>query len=133
MADCSCDFCGHDNKCPYAYNESDCYVETIKASKAIVDDDFKAFLAKLEKINEDMCDDNIRILIGTMRKMVNCSEKTLPAWATKKASICEAVLLSPDYGRKDDCSLCVHEHENFGDNVHCKKCKNEGENKEESL
>lgn len=85
MADYSCDFCTRDNQCPYAYDQLDCYVETIKAARAFVDDEFKAFLAKLEEKNEDMDDDNIDVLIRHMRNIVSDSEQPLPDWATQEA------------------------------------------------
>ena len=32
----------------------------------------------------------------------------------------------------DKCSVCVYEHENWGDNEHCRKCKKEDkENREQ--
>lgn len=40
----------------------------------------------------------------------------------EETAVCKAVLLTPDYGREDDCSLCVHEHENWGNNEHCRAC-----------
>lgn len=43
---------------------------------------------------------------------------------TEETAVCSAVLLTPDYGREDDCSLCVHEHENWGNNEHCRACSN---------
>ena len=84
MADCSCDFCSHDSVCPYAYDESDCVIETIKAAKVIVDDEFKSFLAKLDKANEDLCDENVDVLICTMRVIVVDSERVLPDWAMEE-------------------------------------------------
>ena len=84
MADCSCDFCTRDNHCPYAYNESDCRVETIKAAKVVVDDKFKAFLANLEEKNKDMYDDSIARVIWSMREVVRDSEMPLPDWAIQE-------------------------------------------------
>ena len=83
MADYSCEFCLHDNHCPYAYNQLDCYVETIKSARSFVDDEFKSFLAKLEEKNEDVCDDNIDVLIRTMRNIVLDSKQLLPDFATQ--------------------------------------------------
>ena len=34
----------------------------------------------------------------------------------------EPLLLETSYGREDDCSLCVHEHENWGNNPYCNSC-----------
>ena len=84
MADCSCDFCTHDNHCPYAYNESDCYIEAIKAARVVVDDEFKALLSTLEEKNENMYDDSIARLIWSMREVIRNSEMPLPDWATQE-------------------------------------------------
>ena len=84
MADCSCDFCTHDNHCPYAYNESDCRIETIKAARVVVDDEFKAFMAKIEEKNEDMYDDSVDRLIRSMRELIRNSEMTLPDWVNQE-------------------------------------------------
>lgn len=32
------------------------------------------------------------------------------------------------YGSDDPCAICVHEHENWGNNEHCKKCKDKYNN-----
>lgn len=85
MADYSCDFCTHDNHCPYAYDELDCMVETIKAARVIADDEFQTFLAKLEEKNENLCDDNLDVLIRYMRNIIIDSNRTLPDWATQEA------------------------------------------------
>lgn len=85
MADCSCDFCTRDNYCPYAYNESDCRVATIKAAKLVVNEEFKALLANLEKKNEDLFDDSIARVIWSMREVVSDSKMDLPGWAMQEA------------------------------------------------
>lgn len=84
MADCSCDFCAHNNQCWYAYDHPECYVETIKAARVIADDEFQTFLAKLEEKNEDLCDDNVDVLIRYMRNIVCDSNRVLPDWATQE-------------------------------------------------
>lgn len=87
MADYSCDFCVHDNQCPYAYDQLDCFVETIKSAKAIVDDEFETFLAKMVEKNEDICDDNLDVLIQNMRNIICDSKRPLPDWATQAISV----------------------------------------------
>ena len=84
MADYSCDFCEHNNQCRYAYDQLDCLVETIKTARVIADDEFQAFLAKLIQKNEDLCDDNLGVLIRYMQNIVLDSNRTLPEWATQK-------------------------------------------------
>ena len=86
MADCACDFCCHENDCPYAYDNSDCYVETIAAARAVVDEEFKALCAKITAKNEGLGDDSIDILVRRMKSVIHDSEQVLPeypGWQTK--------------------------------------------------
>ena len=84
MADCACDFCIYNNQCPYAYNESDCYVETVKTSKVIVDDEFKTFLSKIKNLKEDVCNENVNEIIQIMLRIINDSEQPLPDFERKE-------------------------------------------------
>lgn len=40
----------------------------------------------------------------------------------EETDTCRAVLLPTGYGQEDSCSLCTHEHENWGNNQHCRAC-----------
>lgn len=86
MADCSCEWCRHerDGDCPYVYDSSDCFVETIKAAKAVVDDEFEIFLSKLEEKNKALDDVRIEVLIERMRSIVYDSKQPLPEWAMRE-------------------------------------------------
>lgn len=78
MSDCSCDWCERDAVCLYSYENSFCYVETIKAARAIVDTDFQALASKIEEKNKELCDDNIDVLVRNMRYIIHCSNDPLP-------------------------------------------------------
>lgn len=36
----------------------------------------------------------------------------------------DPITLNNSYGQEDECSLCVHEHENWGNNIYCRDCPN---------
>ena len=74
MADCSCDFCKFDEKCPYANAESDCEIVTINNAKKIVDLDFISFYEKLKDKNEDLYDDYLDVLVRQMREIISSSK-----------------------------------------------------------
>ena len=46
--------------------------------------------------------------------------------------ICEAVFV-PECYVGGTCNLCVHEHENWGDNQHCQNCNNRLRRKGENI
>ena len=78
MADCSCDFCKFDEKCPYAYDESDCEAIAIKNAKSIVDLEFITFYEKLKEKNETLDDDYIEMLIKQMDNIIYNSRRPIP-------------------------------------------------------
>ena len=78
MADCSCDFCKFDEKCPYAYDESDCAVLAIKNAREVVDLEFITFYEKLKVKNETLDDDYVEILISQMDNLIYNSRRPIP-------------------------------------------------------
>ena len=84
MADCSCDFCKFDKKCPYAYTESDCEVVTIKNAKKLSTEEFIVFYEKLKSINEDLYDDYLEQVIWTMSQIISNSKKDIPEFILKE-------------------------------------------------
>ena len=84
MADCDCQYCHREDYCPVVYEGYNCRINTIKAAKAVVDDEFKAFLAKMEVKNKDMTDDSIEMLIDRMKWIIRDSEEQLPEWALRE-------------------------------------------------
>lgn len=84
MADCSCDFCKFNEKCPYAYAESDCEVETIKNAKKIADPEFTVFYEKLKDKNEGLCDDYLDVLVRQMREIISNSKRDIPEFILKE-------------------------------------------------
>lgn len=84
MADCSCDFYSFDEKCPYAYAESDCEVITINNAKKIVDFEFVLFYQKLKEKNEDLCDDYLDMLVRQMGEIYSNSKRDIPEFILKE-------------------------------------------------
>ena len=46
---------------------------------------------------------------------------------TEKMELCKSIDLKNNPFENDECIFCIHEHENFGDNEHCKKCLKKGD------
>ena len=84
MADCSCDFCRFDEKCPYAYAESDCEIITINNAKKIVDFEFVLFYQKLKEKNEDLRDDYLDMLVRQMGEIYSNSKRDIPEFILKE-------------------------------------------------
>ena len=84
MADCSCDFCKFDVKCPYAYVESDCEIVTIKNAKKLATVEFITFYEKLKNINEDLYDDYLGQVIWAMSQIISNSKKDIPEFILKE-------------------------------------------------
>ena len=84
MADCRCDFCKFDEKCPYAYAESDCEVVTIKNAKKLSTVEFTAFYEKLKSINEDLYDDYLGQVVWAMSQIISNSKKDIPEFILKE-------------------------------------------------
>ena len=85
MADCACDFCSaYDEICPYAWHQSNCYVDVIKEARAIADDRFLKFLGDLEAESENLDNDTLDGLIRAMRDIVNTAWEDLPDWAEEE-------------------------------------------------
>lgn len=84
MADCSCDFCKFNKKCPYAYDESDCVVLAIKNAREVVDAEFIAFYEKLKEKNETLCDDCLEVLINQMKDIIASSKQSIPDFILKE-------------------------------------------------
>lgn len=84
MADSDCQYCHHEDNCPFVYDCYNCRIETIKAAKAVVDDEFKALLLKVEAKNEELADDSVQMLISRMIEIIRDSEELLPEWALEE-------------------------------------------------
>ena len=84
MADCSCDFCKFDEKCPYAYDESDCVVLAIKNAREVVDLEFITFYEKLKEKNETLDDDYVEMLVKQMDNIIHNSRQSIPDFILKE-------------------------------------------------
>lgn len=84
MADCSCEWCEYDVICPYSYENSFCFVKTIKAARAVVDADFGALASKIEEKNKELCDDYLDVLVRNMRDIIRYSKEPLPDWTMQE-------------------------------------------------
>ena len=71
MADHSCDFCGQNEKCKHAYEETECRVAEILSAKAIANEDFKSFYEKMQKLNKIMNDSRLEQTIFWMRDIIS--------------------------------------------------------------
>jgi hypothetical protein len=86
MADCSCDFCKLDEKCPYAYDESDCVVLAIKKAREVVDLEFITFYEKLKAKNETLDDDYIEMLVKQMDNIIYNSRQPISDFILEEIS-----------------------------------------------
>lgn len=70
MADCSCDFCGQNEKCKHAYEESDCRVAEILSAKVIANEEFKEFCEKMKTLNKIMNNDSLEQILNIMQNVI---------------------------------------------------------------
>lgn len=54
MADCDCDFCPRELTCKYAYDNTDCLVNNIKAAKVITASDYFTNFYNYVRAMEDL-------------------------------------------------------------------------------
>lgn len=54
-------------------------------------------------------------------------EKKFTREKENQSSLCQNIFVQETYVG-GTCNLCVHEHENWGDNEHCKNCENKHKN-----
>ena len=109
MADCSCDFCGQNEKCKHAYEESDCRVAEIFSAKAIADEKFKTFHEDMKKLNKIMNDSRLEQMIFWMQDIL--SDATLEE--TTYCDSCGEIFIPEITIDKDQYSL----------HAVCPKCK----------
>jgi hypothetical protein len=108
MADCSCDFCGQNEKCKHAYEESDCRVAEILSAKVIADEEFKSFCEKMKKLNKIMNNDSLEQIIHTMQNII-CDaglEETTYCDACGEVFIPEITLNEEEYSLHAVCPKC---------------------------
>lgn len=80
MADCDCEWCGHDEECPYAWENSDCYIGTIESARYIVNDVFESVYSSINEKSEDLCDNRVDQLVECMRTIIYDSSQPIPDW-----------------------------------------------------
>lgn len=110
MADCSCDFCGQNEKCKHAYEESDCRVAEIFSAKVIADEKFKTFYEDMKKLNKIMNNDALEQIIHTMQNIICDASLEETTYCDKCGEIFtpNIKLNELEYSLHAECPKCKH-------------------------
>lgn len=70
MADCSCDYCSKESTCKYAYQSSDCIIDSIRDAKIVTEcGHFKALYEFIESQRDTFDSVDIEIFFNAMKEL----------------------------------------------------------------
>lgn len=80
MACSDCDYCPDEQRCEYAWQESNCPVRAISVAKKLVDEGFVKQCDRVYALFEKTYEDDLRYLHDVMTEFVETSKCDLPEW-----------------------------------------------------